>query len=371
MAVLTEEQSLIQGAAKSWVREQSPISAFRAMRDSGNPLGFDERAWKDQVEMGWSGVIIPEAYGGSDLGFVSFGLILEEMGRTLTATPLLASGLAAASAIILGGDEKQKNKWLPKIADGYLVATLAVDETPRHAPEAPATIAVKQGAAYQITGRKVFVMEGPAADLFIVSAQIDGAGGVSLFSVRADASGVARQNLKLIDSRGFSNVTFEDAHGELLGVPGGGWPVLDATLDRARAGMAAEMLGAAMQAFEITLDYLKVRVQFGRPIGSFQALQHRAADMLTKLELARSAVEAALQAIDADSAEAPELVSLAKTVMGGALQHVTNEMIQMHGGIGMTDEHDAGFFLKRARVCEAVFGNQAYHRDRYARILGY
>ena len=375
MAVLNEEQSMLRDAAKSWVQEKSPVTAFRKMRDSGAPLGYDAAAWNEQAEMGWAGVIIPEDFGGSAFGYLSMGLILEEMGRTLTASPLLASGLAAASALMLGGSDAQKSEWLPKIADGSVVGTLAVDEGAHHAPEKVATTATKAGAGYKLNGTKTFVLEGPAAGLLIVSARTSGkpgeTDGISLFLVKGDAAGVTKSNLKLADSRGASNITFKDAQGELLGAEGKGWPVLEATLDRARAGVAAEMLGAAVQAFETTLDYLKVRVQFGQVIGSFQALQHRAAKMFTDLELARSAVEAALQAIDAGSPDVPELVSLAKAKMGDTFHLVSNEMVQMHGGIGMTDAHDAGFYLKRARACEAAFGSQSYHRDRYAKIQGY
>ncbi len=362
MAVLTEEQSMLKDAAKSWVQEKSPVSAFRKMRDSGVELGYDAAAWNEMAEMGWAGVIIPEEYGGSNFGYLSLGLILEELGRTLTASPLLASGLAAASALILGGADEQKSTWLPKIADGSAIATLAIDEGPHHRPEKVET-AFHNG---MITGKKTFVLEGMAANLLIVSAK--GADGVGLYLVRADDAGVKRQRLQLADSRGAANIEFAHAAAEPLS---GGTELVEKVLDRARAGVAAEMLGAATQAFETTLDYLKTRVQFGQVIGSFQALQHRAAKMFTDLELARSCVEAALTAIDNDSPDVPELVSLAKAKMGDTFHLVSNEMVQMHGGIGMTDAHDAGFYLKRARAAEAAFGNQAYHRDRYARIQGY
>jgi alkylation response protein AidB-like acyl-CoA dehydrogenase len=378
MAVLNEEQSMLRDAAKSWVQEKSPVTAFRKMRDSGVELGYDAAAWNEQAEMGWAGVIIPEDFGGSNFGYLSMGLILEEMGRTLTASPLLASGLAAASALILGGNDAQKGEYLPKIADGSLVATLAVDEGAHHAPEKVALEAKKGGAGYVLNGKKTFVLEGPAAGLFVVSARTSGKpgdkDGISLFLVPADAKGVTKQNLKLADSRGASNVSFDNVEvsaDALLGAEGKGWDVLEGTLDRARAGLSAEMLGAAVQAFETTLDYLKVRVQFGQVIGSFQALQHRAAKMFTDLELARSAVEAALAAIDAGSPDVPELVSLAKAKMGDVFHLVSNEMVQMHGGIGMTDAHDAGFYMKRARAAEAAYGSQSYHRDRYAKIQGY
>jgi alkylation response protein AidB-like acyl-CoA dehydrogenase len=378
MAVLTEEQSMLRDAARTWTQEKSPVSAFRKMRDANMPLGYDPAAFAEMAEMGWTGVIIPEAYGGSDFGYLSLGLILEETGRTLTASPIVSTALAAASAIILGGSDAQKDAWLPKIASGEMVGTLAVDEGPHHRPQSVKTKAEKSGSGYKISGSKSFVLEGIAAGLFVVSARTSGAEGdvegISLFLVPADAKGVTRKALKLADSRGAANVTFDGVEvgaDALLGAEGKGGPLLEKTLDRARAGLAAEMLGSAVQAFETTLDYLKTRVQFGQVIGSFQALQHRAAKMFTDLELARSCVEAALTAIDNDSPDVPELVSLAKAKVGDTLHLVSNEMVQMHGGIGMTDAHDAGLYLKRARATEATFGNQAYHRDRYARIQGY
>ncbi|MFP5449494.1 MAG: acyl-CoA dehydrogenase [Caulobacterales bacterium 32-67-6] len=378
MAVLNEEQTMLRDAAKSWVQEKSPVTAFRKMRDSGVELGYDANAWNEMAEMGWAGVIIPEEYGGSDFGYLSMGLILEETGRTLTASPLLASGLAAASALVLGGSDAQKSEWLPKIAGGEVVGALAVDEGAHHAPEKVALKAEKSGSGYKLSGSKSFVLEGMAAGLLIVSARTSGkpgdTDGITLFLVAGDAKGVSRKRLHLADSRGAANITFDGVEvgaDAVLGEVDKGYALLEKTLDRARAGLCAEMLGSAVQAFEVTLDYLKVRVQFGQVIGSFQALQHRAAKMFTDLELARSAVEAALQAIDADTPDVPELVSLAKAKMGDVFHLVSNEMVQMHGGIGMTDAHDAGFYMKRARAAEAAFGNQAYHRDRYARIQGY
>jgi alkylation response protein AidB-like acyl-CoA dehydrogenase len=378
MAVLTEEQSMLRDAARTWTQEKSPVTAFRKMRDANMPLGYDPAAFAEMAEMGWTGVIIPEEYGGSDFGYLSLGLILEETGRTLTASPLLSSALAAASAIILGGTDAQKSAFLTKIGSGELVATLAIDEGPHHAPEKVALEAKKSGAGYTLNGSKSFVLEGMAAGLYVVSARTSGKAGdkdgVTLFLVPADAKGVERKALKLADSRGAANVAFsavEVGADAVLGQADKGWDLLEQTLDRARAGLAAEMLGAATQAFEVTLDYLKTRVQFGQVIGAFQALQHRAAKMFTDLELARSCVEAALTAIDNKSPDTAELVSLAKAKMGDTLHLVSNEMVQMHGGIGMTDAHDAGLYLKRARAAEASYGGQSYHRDRYARLNGY
>ncbi len=378
MAVLNEEQSMLRDAAKSWVQDKSPVTAFRKMRDSGAELGYDTAAWNEMAEMGWAGVVVPEDFGGSQFGYLSIGLILEELGRTLTASPLTASAVGAASALALGGSDAQKNEWLPKIAAGEVVGALAVDEGAHHAPEKVALKAEKSGSGYKLTGAKTYVIEGYGAGLLVVSARTSGApgdkDGVSLFLVPGDAQGLVKTRLALADSRGAANIKFDGVEvgaEALLGEEGKGWDVLEKTLDRARAAISAEMLGAAVQAFETALDYLKVRVQFGQVIGSFQALQHRAAKMFTDLELARSVVEAALQAIDADSPDVPELVSLAKAKMGDTFHLVSNEMVQMHGGIGMTDAHDAGFYLKRARACEATFGSQSYHRDRYAKIQGY
>ncbi len=378
MAVLTEEQTLLRDAARTWTQEQSPVAKFRAVRDSGAPLRFDPAVYAEMAAMGWTGVIVPEAFGGSDFGHRGMGLILEETGRTLTASPLLASALAGAGAIILGGTDVQKQARLPAIAEGTSIATLAIDEGAHHRPSHVALTASREGAGWRLDGAKTFVLEGMAAHLFIVSARTSGAvgdtAGISLFLVEAAAPGVMRAALNLADSRGAASVAFNGVAvgaDALLGAEGEGWRLLDKALDRARAGLAAEMLGGASQAFETTLDYLKTRVQFGQVIGAFQGLQHRAVKMFTDLELTRSCVEAALGAIDADADNVAELVSLAKARAGDTVHLVTNEMVQMHGGIGMTDAHDAGLYLKRARAQEATFGGQAFHRDRYARLQGY
>jgi alkylation response protein AidB-like acyl-CoA dehydrogenase len=378
MAVLTEEQTLLRDAARAWARDRSPVSALRALRDRAAPLGYDPDLWREMGQMGWAGVMVPEAYGGSEANLFAMGLVLEETGRTLVASPLLATGLTAVSALLLGGSGDQKAGWLPRIADGEIVATFAIDEGPHHAPERTALAATPHGRGWTLSGTKTLVLEGMAADLFVVAARTAGApgdrSGISLFLVPQHDAGVSRRALRLADSRGAAIVAFDDVEvgdDALMGAAGEGWPVLEAVLDRARAGLAAEMLGSAAAAFEITLDYLKTRRQFGRLIGSFQALQHRAAKMFTELELARSTVEAALAALDAGDPDAALLASLAKAKMGEVLHLVSNEMVQMHGGIGMTDAHDAGFYLKRARAAEAIFGGPAFHRDRYARLQGY
>ncbi|MEN8161359.1 MAG: acyl-CoA dehydrogenase family protein [Myxococcota bacterium] len=376
MAALSEEQALLKEQAAAWARAEAPVARFREMRDSGNEHGFDKATWAAIGEMGWAGIAVPEAYGGVDLGFLTFGIVLEELGRQLTASPLLASGLVGASALVLGGSEAQKEKWLPRIADGSAIVTLAVDEGPRHAPRRTALAAEKGDGGYRLTGTRTHVMEGLAADAFVVVTRTSGqpgdADGIGLFLVEGDAKGLARQRLATADSRGYANLRLDGALGEPLGAPGDGGAVLDAVLDRARAGLGAEMLGVAAQSFDMTLDYLKNRVQFGQVIGGFQALGHRAAGLFTELEMTRSCVEAALHALDGDGGDGDvaQLCSLSKAKAGDFLHHMSNELIQIHGGIGMTDEFDAGLYLKRARALEATYGNAAFHRDRYATLLG-
>ena len=377
MSLLTEEQVMLRDSARGWVKANAPVGAFRKMRDSENPKGFDDATFKSIAEMGWTGVVIPEAYGGSEFGYRSIGVVLEELGRNVVAAPLIGSAVGAASALILAGTEPQKKAWLPKIAEGKAIAALAIDEAPRYAPEQIALAATRKGKGYSLSGSKTFVMEGMAADVFVVAARTGGkagdAKGVTLFLVPAEAKGLGRKRRSLIDSRGYADLTFEDVEvgaDAVLGKAGAGRELLDKVLDRATAAVAAEQIGLAQQAFDTTVDYMKTRVQFGQLIGSFQALQHRAAYLFTAMQLARPTVDEALQAIDEDRAEVPELVSLAKATANDFVNYATREMIQLHGGIGMTDAHDAGFYLKRARVLEAAFGSSAYHRERYARIIG-
>lgn len=376
MAALTEEQSMIRDQARSWVTEQSPVSKFREMRDSDVPDSFLPETWSAMAEMGWTGILVPEQYGGSDLGFLTFGLVLEETGRQLTASPLFASALVGASALNLGGSEAQKQAMLPKIVDGSAILTLAVDEGPHHAPARTALRAEKSGAGFKLTGDKTFVAEGMSATAFVVAARTSGEGesGITLFIVPADSKGLSRDRVRTVDSRGYANLHLdgvevnEDA---VLGQVDGGFELLDGILDRARAGLGAEMLGTAAQAFDMTLDYLKTRVQFGQVIGSFQALGHRAAGLFSQMELARSCTEGALQAIDEGADNVPKMASLSKARVGDFLYEMSNQLIQIHGGIGMTDEFDAGFYLKRARTLETAYGNRSFHKDRYARLMGF
>jgi alkylation response protein AidB-like acyl-CoA dehydrogenase len=378
MAALNEEQSMIKDQAQAWVTEQAPVLKFREMRNSGVASGFTPQTWQAMVDMGWTGIIIPEEYGGSGLGYLTFGVVLEETGKQLTASPLLASALVGASALLLGGSEAQKQVWLPKIVDGSAIFSLAVDEGPRHTPQRIALQAEASGQGFVLNGSKTFVLEGVSATHLVVAArtqgQVNDVDGISLFLVAVDSPGVSCSRLLTADSRGYANIDFANVElggdmvvGELHGAAG----VLDEILDRARAGLAAEMLGTASQSFAMTLDYLKTRVQFGQVIGAFQALGHRAAGLFAEMELTRSCVEAALHAIDSEATKVDQLCSLSKCKAGAFVFHASNELIQIHGGIGMTDEFDAGFYLKRARAQDTTYGNQAFHRDRYARLLDF
>jgi alkylation response protein AidB-like acyl-CoA dehydrogenase len=377
MFTLNEEQQMLKDAAKSFIQEQSPVSRLRKVRDD-NKDGWDEALWKEMVNMGWTGILVPEEFGGSGLGYLGIGVVLEETGRTLAPSPLLSTALVGASALMLGASAAQKQNYLPKIVDGSEIFALAVDEGPHHAPLKTALAATKSGAGYKLSGKKAYVADGHLATTLIVAARTSGkagdARGVTLFLVPANAAGVSRLTLKTVDSRGAADITFKDVEVGADAVLGGvddGAGLLDQILDRARIGLSAEMLGQAVQSFEITNDYLKTRVQFGQPIGSFQALQHRAAKMFTDLELTRSCVIAALDALDENRNDVAELASVAKARSSETLHLVSNEMVQMHGGIGMTDAHDAGLYLKRARVQEGLYGGASFHRDRYATINGY
>jgi len=378
MAALNEEQTLIRDQAKSWASDQAPVQRFRAMRDSGAAKGFDPDTWSAIVDLGWTGIIIPEQYGGSDLGYLTFGLVLEELGRQLTASPLFASGLVGATAVLLAGNDEQKAAVLPRIVDGSDVVTLAVDEGPHHAPEHIALRAEATSRGYRLDGKKTFVPEGLAATQVIVAARTAGSAGetqgITLFLVPTDGTGITLTAMHTIDSRGYAQVEFSGVEVDrdaILGPVDGGYDLLMAILDRARAGLSADMLGTAAQAFDLTLDYLKTRKQFGQVIGSFQGLGHRASELYSSMELARSCAEAALQAIDARANNVAELCALSQAKVGGFLHDMSNQLIQIHGGIGMTDEFDAGLYLKRARVQEALYGNRAYHRNRYASLLGF
>ena len=356
MAVLNEEQEMLRDMAREWTSNESPVTEFRKVRAGGSDEAFDRKAYATMAEMGWVGVIIPEAQGGSDFGWLSAGLVVEELGKTLTASPLVASTVAAA-AILLGGSQEQQAKWLPGLASGEIIGTLAVDEGPRHDP-AKLETTVSGG---KLSGTKAFVPEAHGADLFVVTAK-DG-----LYLVEK-GEGVALSTRKLTDQRSHAEVRFDGAAADRLA--GGGDSLLDDVLDRARILTACEMLGMAQAVFDTTLDYLKQRVQFNQVLATFQALQHRMADLFGDLAMMRSAVEGGLQALDSGFGVA-RAATIAKAEANRVLHTVTREGVQLHGGMGMTDEYDVGFYLKRARVLEASFGSTSFLKNRFATIGGY
>lgn len=354
---LNDDARMLKESARDFFREQAPVARLRKQRDA-KQNGRDPELWSEIAALGFAGVIIPEEFGGAGLGYVALGAVLEEGGRTLVASPLHSSALAGASGLLLAGTDAQKAEWLPKIASGEVIATIAIDEGAHHAP-AKSKLKFEGG---KLSGEKKYVADGHIAQLIIV------AGADALYLVKGDAAGLTRRELITADSRGAADLKFDSVAAEKMN---GGADVIDAVLDRARIGLAAEMVGQASEAFEITSEYLKTRKQFGQVIGSFQALQHRAAKLFTDLELTRSCVLAALDALDRNANNVAEYASLAKARASDTLHLASNEMVQLHGGIGMTDEHDAGLYLKRARVAEALYGGASFHRDRYASLLGF
>ena len=376
--VLSSDALMVRDTAMDFFPTKSPVKEFRKLRDSNDPDGFSRQLWQEMADLGWTGFLVSEDHGGSEFGLTGLAQVLEASGRTLAATPLIATALVGASALELAGSSNQKADHLPGLVAGETLFALALEEGPHHAPNRIATTATGAGSGFVINGQKVFVLDGHVADILIVAARTAGSrndrAGITLFLVPADAPGVSRTRNHMVDSRNAASIRFENVAvgaDAVLGPIDGGADGLEAILDRARAGLAAEMLGSASEAFDRTLQYLKDRRQFGVAIGSFQALKHRAAQMFCEIEATRSAVLAATTAIDDRANDAAALVSLAKTKASETLRLCGDEGVQMHGGIGMTDEHEIGFFLKRARVAEATFGNAAFHRDRYASLMGY
>ena len=378
--ILNEEQTMLRDTAKDFCTTNAPIAQLRKLRDGKDANGFDTQTWAKMVELGWSGIPWPEDFGGLNFGYKGLGVVTEETGRTLSASPLFATVWVGGTAINIGGSEEQKSALLPQIAAGELLLALALEEGTRHAPYQISTTAVASGGGYSLTGRKNFVLDGHVASKLVVAARTSGnAGdraGITLFLVDAGAAGVKRTRTTMVDSRNAATVELNGVQvgaDAVLGGVGNGADVLDRTLDIARIGLAAEMLGSMQECFERTVEYLKTREQFGVPIGSFQALKHRAANMFCEVELSKSVVLEALSALDEgrDPAEIAKLASLCKAKVGEAGHLVSREGVQMHGGIGMTDEFDIGFFLKRHAVAEQTFGDTNFHRNRYGELEGY
>jgi len=376
--VLSDEQEMLRESARGYLAEQAPVAHLRKLRDSKDDIGFSRALWRGFAEMGWAGVLIPEEFGGVGLGYVEAGVLLEEMGRTLAPSPFFSTAVVAASAIGLAGSAQHKSRHLPRVAAGELVAALAIDEGAKHKPSRIAVAAARHANGFRLNGTKTFVVDGHVADLLIVAARtaggIEDQQGVTLFVVDANAPGLTRERALMVDSRNSARLSFENVDvtaDAVLGEVDEGAPVLERVLSIGRAGLAAELVGAGSEALERTTAYLKERRQFGRAIGEFQALQHRAAQVYVDLEMARSAALKALQTMDENLDGAGAIAAVAKAKAGQAAKLASQEAVQMHGGMGMTDELDIGLFMKRIRVAQELFGDVQFHADRLARMRGY
>lgn len=376
--ILTEEQTMLRDSAQEFLADRAPVKQLRELRDTRSEDGFSRSLWKQFAEMGFSGVLVPETFGGLGLGHVEAGVVMEQIGHQLTASPFLSSSITAVCALRHAGSEAQRQAWLPRLAGGELIATLAVDETTKHRPAQIALGAVAAGQGYTLNGAKTFVLDAHVAGLLIVAARTAGQpgdrAGITLFLVTPATGGVSIERTVMVDCHNAGRIVFKDlkvAADAVLGQVDGGWQTLSAALDAGRAAAAAELLGLADEAFARTVAYLKQRRQFDRVIGEFQGLQHRASQLYCELEITRAAVINAQQQLDNDIHQAGEAVAIAKARAGRSATLAVQEAVQMHGGMGMTDEFEIGFFMKRARVLQELFGDSNFHLDQLARRHGY
>jgi len=372
--VLNEEQLMLQDAAHDFLTSRAPVSHLRELRDSGNSDGFSRELWREIVEMGWAAILVPEEHGGLGYGYAGIGIVLQQSGRTLTPSPLLSSAMIGVAALNRAASQDQCESILPNVATGKQLIALAVDESTQHRPDVCNTQASKTSDGFKLSGSKVNVLDGHVADTLIVSASTGDGAELSLFLVPSNASGIQIEHVALLDTHHAANIRFDDVkldQSALLGKPESGSGDLDYILDVARIGQSSELLGIAEEAFERTVEYLKERKQFGVPIGSFQGLQHRAAVMFGEIEMCKSAVLNALAALDSASENLAEIASMTKAKLAETTHNVAAEAVQMHGGIGMTDEFDIGFFLKRCRILETIYGDRYFQLDRFAEIRGY
>jgi alkylation response protein AidB-like acyl-CoA dehydrogenase len=376
--VLTEEQSMLRDSARGLISDKAPVSHLRSLRDTKDATGFSRELWKAFAEMGFCGLLVPENFGGSGLGCVEAGVVMEEIGRTLMPSPFLATAVLAASALTRGGSDAQKAAHLPKIADGSLLAALAVDEGAKHRPLQIKLQAMRSGNGFKLSGAKAFVVDGHTADLLIVAARTGGAAGerngLTLFLVDPKTRGIAVERTAMVDSHNAARIEFDNVEvnaDHVLGEVDQGGALLEGVLNIGRGAVASEMVGLSEEVFGRTVTYLKERKQFGKLIGEFQALQHRAAQLYIDIEITRAAVLKALQTLDGDFDNATAAVAVAKARAGATATLAVQEGVQMHGGMGMTDQFDIGFFMKRARVCQELFGDSNYHADQLARMKSY
>jgi len=370
--ILTEEQVMLRDSARNFLNERAPVGHLRELRDNGNTDGVSRKLWSEMAEMGWTSILVPEKYGGLEYGHVGMGVILEECGRTLSPSPLLGTAMVCTAAIVKAGTESQCSSILPAVVSGEHLLALACDESAHHDPDDIRTTASKQGDGFCLNGSKYAVADGHIADSFIISAQTGDS--ISLFLLPATAAGLRVEPYRVLDTHFAAHLMLDNVElgqQNLLGELNQGPALLEYVLDVGRIGASAELLGIAQEAFERTLEYLRERKQFGVAIGSFQALQHRAAQLFGEIELCKSLLIKTLQSLDEDAGGRAELASLCKTKLSETAHRATTEAIQMHGGVGMTDEYDIGFFLKRCQILEMLYGDAYYHLDRFARERGY
>jgi alkylation response protein AidB-like acyl-CoA dehydrogenase len=367
--VFPDEQEELRRTVRSFLEQKSPESEVRRLMETTE--GYDAGVWRQMGEqLGLQGLAIPEELGGSGFGFVELCLVLEEMGRSLLAAPFFSTVVLAANTLLLSGDEAAKKDLLPGIASGETIATLALTEESGAWDEAGITVRATAGSGgHTLTGTKSFVLDGHVADLLLVAARTDA--GVSIFAVEADAPGLTRTPLSTMDmTRKQAKVELADTPGRLIGADGGGWPVLDQVLDLTSVALANECAGGAQFVLDMAVQYAKDRIQFGRPIGSFQAIKHKCADMLLEVESAKSAAYYGAWCGQELNDELPVVASLAKAYCTEAYFHSAAENIQVHGGIGFTWEHPAHLYFKRAKSSELLFGDPTYHRELLAQRLG-
>ena len=365
----SEEQEELRRSVRRFLDDKSPETEVRRLMETAD--GYDPAVWSQMAkQLGLQGLTIPEEYGGSGYTYVELIVVLEEMGRALLCAPYFSTVALAANALLSSGDDAAKKEHLPGIASGATIATVAMTEdNGRWDADGVTATATKSGDGYTIDGAKMFVVDGHIANLVLVAARTGGA--ISLFAVDAGAAGMTRTPLSTMDqTRKQAKLQLSGTPGRLVGGEGQGWEILDKTLDLAAVALAAEQVGGAQKCLDMSVEYAKVRIQFGRPIGSFQAIKHKCADMLLEVESAKSAAYYAGWAAAEDSDELPVVSSLAKAYCSDAYFHAAAENIQIHGGIGFTWEHDAHLYFKRAKSSEILFGDPTYHRELLAQRIG-
>ncbi|MEL6240934.1 MAG: acyl-CoA dehydrogenase family protein [Pseudomonadota bacterium] len=365
----TEDEVMLTDAARGFLDDAAPVDHLRGLRDAGQSR--DPALWAQMAEMGWAGVLVPDAAGGADMGFAAANVLSQEMGKTLATTPFISTAVIAATALRQVADDRATDA-LRQIAGGTLTYALAIDEGPKHGPDTTALEAGAEGNGFRLNGRKTFVIDGAQADRVLLLARTDG--GLTLFDLPADRDGIDKAGMPMIDSRDAAHLTFDNVAAtgdDVLGHVDDAMTVLRPALHAGQAAIAAEMAGLAAGAFGMTVSYLQERKQFGVPIGAFQALQHRAAHLWCEAEVTASAIIHAGRMLDADPNNASLAVSLAKARATQTATLAVQEGVQMHGGIGMTDAHDMGFFMKRARVAAEWLGDYSYHAERVAGLRGF